>query len=945
MRAAARLLVLSVVLVACGGSDSGSDDDDSGQPTQDDGGPGPVADGASKPDSATRDAMATPQDAFVYVPPPDCGDGNLDAREDCDDGNLTDADGCDATCHREVGFNCPMMAGACVPICGDRMLVSGENCDDGGSQAGDGCSEMCKVEAGWSCISSGMPCVALACGDGIIAGLENCDDGNDVPGDGCDVGCQLEAGWICASANVACAAQRCGDGIRAGAEACDDGFVMSGDGCTAGCDAIEPNYSCPIMGGVCTRTSVCGNGLLTSDEQCDDRNTINGDGCSALCTSEAGWQCASVGRACTAASCGDGIIAGSEQCEDGNAVPGDGCSECAVEPGWACTFAAGVSTCHHPVCGDSKIEGDETCEDGNDVVGDGCGPNCAIEPICAVGAACVSKCGDGIKLASDTNEQCDDGNVRDGDGCSSTCTIESGFTCTDVVSALPASFPLTVVYRDFIRASTNGSTKHPDFETFGGSDASLGMVTDTLVGGKPKYTGICESGKTLAAICGGVPGSTTPSAQTTSESRFNQWYADAEITDVMKKVVTTVNMAKVGSTSAYRNPTFGTQLFPLDNLGWVATTPKQLELPFAITTNGVTVNHNFGFTTEIHHWFEFNGGEVLTFSGDDDVWVFIAGKLALDLGGLHSKRDRTISISAAGVVSCYVGTAASGTSCGTVSLGLVPGNVYEMALFHAERHTNQSNFDLTLNGFVAAKSVCVSKCGDGIVTSGEVCDDGSACAGGTNVGMVCANDAACPGSTCVSKNDASYGHCNATCDDYGPHCGDAMLQSIEQCDSGYATNNGGYNGCTQACTLGPRCGDMKVDGYYGEQCDLGTAMNTGAYNGCTSACRFGTRCGDAIVQAPEACDDGMNTGAYGRCAPGCVLGSRCGDGVIDRAGGEECDDGAANDGHYGGCSSTCHKAARCGDRMLDTAAGEQCDDGNVNNYDGCSATCLSDIVI
>ncbi|MDB4975573.1 MAG: Multiple EGF-like-domain protein 3 precursor, partial [Myxococcaceae bacterium] len=852
------------------------------------------------------------------------------------DGNLSEADGCDATCHRELGFNCPMIAGACVPICGDRMLVLGEACDDGGSQAGDGCNEQCKVEPGFSCISSGVPCVAADCGDGIIAGTEVCDDENDVPGDGCSVSCSIEPGWICPTAAMSCSAERCGDGIRAGSEACDDGTTVSGDGCTAACDAVEPNFACPDLGGICARTSVCGNGVLTSDEECDDRNTSDGDGCSATCTKQTGWLCTAVGRPCTAAMCGDMILAGSEQCEDGNAATGDGCDECQIESGWACTFSGTSSNCHKAVCGDSKTEGNETCDDGNTTVGDGCGPNCVVEPTCAIGQPCVSSCGDGIKLPSDVNEACDDGNVRDGDGCSADCKVESGFSCTDVRSTLPATFPLTVVYRDFIRAAANGSTQHPDFETFSGTDASTGMVADTLSGGKPKYTGICEKGKSpLPNTCGGDP-TKTAQPQSTSESRFNQWYANDEITDVMKKYVMTVNMAKQGSTTAYRNPTFGQQLFPLDNLGWPATTP----LPKEALSN----SHNFSFTTEIHHWFEFNGGEVLTFSGDDDVWVFIGGKLALDLGGLHSKRDRTISISATGVVSCFVGTSTTGTSCGTRSLGLVAGNVYEMALFHAERHTGESNFDLTLNGFVAAKSACVSKCGDGIITTGEVCDDGSVCAGGTQAGLVCANDAACPGSTCVSKNDGSYGHCNATCDDYGPHCGDGSLQSNEQCDKGVNGNLGGYKGCTQDCMFGPRCGDSKVDGFYGEQCDLG-AGNTGAYNGCTSLCRFGERCGDAIVQPPEVCDDGMNTGAYGHCAPGCMLGSRCGDAVIDRAGGEECDDGVGNDGHYGGCLGTCRKAPRCGDRVLDTAAGEGCDDGNVNNYDGCSSMCLLDIVI
>ncbi|HEX5660015.1 MAG TPA: fibro-slime domain-containing protein, partial [Polyangiales bacterium] len=267
--------------------------------------------------------------------------------------------------------------------------------------------------------------------------------------------------------------------------------------------------------------------------------------------------------------------------------------------------------------------------------------------------------------------------------------------------------------RDFIRATANGSTKHPDFEVFSGSAATLGMVGTSLVGGKPTYTGVCEKNKTpfpASPICGGA---TQP--QTTNAGAFNQWYANAEIPGVMKKVVGTINMVRQGTTSSYRNPTFGQQLLPLNNAGWVATTP-QYEVPY----NGT----NFGFTTEIHYWFKFQGGEVLTFSGDDDVWVFIAGKLALDLGGLHSKLDRTISISALGVVSCYVGTAASGTSCGTTALPLVVGNVYEVSLFHAERRTTQSNFDLTLTGFVATKSSCSSVCGDGIVTTNEFCDDG-----------------------------------------------------------------------------------------------------------------------------------------------------------------------------------------------------------------------------
>jgi cysteine-rich repeat protein len=173
------------------------------------------------------------------------------------------------------------------------------------------------------------------------------------------------------------------------------------------------------------------------------------------------------------------------------------------------------------------------------------------------------------------------------------------------------------------------------------------------------------------------------------------------------------------------------------------------------------------------------------------------------------------------------------------------GGVYEIVMFHAERNECGSNFKVTLKDFDKPRSVCASTCGDGVVASDELCDDG---AGG---------------------NDGQYGNCGADCLSRGPHCGDGTPQTDqgEACDDG--VNLSAYGtGCAPGCALPARCGDGQTNALFGEQCDDG--VNDGSYGTCPPQCQLGPRCGDGELQGDEACDDGNLLSKDG-CSATCTI--------------------------------------------------------------------------
>lgn len=191
---------------------------------------------------------------------------------------------------------------------------------------------------------------------------------------------------------------------------------------------------------------------------------------------------------------------------------------------------------------------------------------------------------------------------------------------------------ILAIVRDFPRT-------HVDFEYYNCGGIAEGLVEQVLdVEGKPilaSETGWC--GK-----------------QITSPESFREWYRTI---DGINEEFTIALMLEEQSPGRYvfESDSF----FPLDGLGY----------------GNEGESHNYWFTTELHTQFIYNGGETFRFDGDDDVWVFINNKLAIDIGGVHGEEAQEVDLDAS-----------------AVELGITPGSTYDLDIFHAERHTSRSNF-------------------------------------------------------------------------------------------------------------------------------------------------------------------------------------------------------------------------------------------------------------
>lgn len=143
------------------------------------------------------------------------------------------------------------------------------------------------------------------------------------------------------------------------------------------------------------------------------------------------------------------------------------------------------------------------------------------------------------------------------------------------------------------------------------------------------------------------------------------------------------------------------QFYPIDGLGYDAIlgdTTDKTDSPYQKDENGnitatVRPEHpNGSYTLRGEAQFVYQDNLYFEFSGDDDVYMYINGVLALDLGGAH------------GICTKRVNLKDVATKC-----HLTPGEVATFTFFYMERNSDASNFKIETNMELVQRDIAVEK--------------------------------------------------------------------------------------------------------------------------------------------------------------------------------------------------------------------------------------------